>query len=79
MTHIQMTQKTFGKKTQKLIKQLLPSAVTSKKITTHGVSDYVIRDSNKKMVASWLNGGLLQMPVLVINNGDDNGIYTELN
>lgn len=74
-----MTQKTFGKKTQKLIKSILPSAKTSKKVSTYGVSDYVIRDASGKMVACWFHKGLLELPVLVITNGDDNGIYTELN
>ena len=79
MTHFQMKQKTFGKATQKLIKQILPSAATSKKVSSLGIADYIIRDANKKMVATWHNRGFLSLPILVINDGDDNGIYTELN
>ncbi len=63
MRHVQTNQITFGKETKKLIASLLPTASTYKRIG----KDYIIRDSNGKMVATWHKRSL-KNGLIVINN-----------
>ena len=59
MTHFETAQKTFGKQTKKLIRELCPTAKTFSKV---GVN-YVIRDSAGACVCTWskrsLKNGLI--------------------
>jgi hypothetical protein len=49
MTQIETTQNTFGKATQKMIKNLIPSAKTFRQIG----KDFIIKDENGSTVATW--------------------------
>ena len=49
MKHVTSEQKTFGKATKQLIKNLVPTASSSRRIN----KDFVIRDSKGKTVATW--------------------------
>lgn len=49
MTNVTAPQITFGKKTQKLIKSLVPTAVYFKKVG----NDIIIKNADNKTVATW--------------------------
>lgn len=63
MRHVETNQITFGKLTKKLIVSLLPNAKTFKKIG----NDFVIRDCNGVMVATWHKRSC-KNGLIVINN-----------
>ena len=49
MTQIQTTQNTFGKKTQRQIRELAPATAYFKKVG----ADYVAKDANGQTLATW--------------------------
>jgi hypothetical protein len=63
MEQITTNQRTFGKATKKLIKDLIPSATSCKKIFSSYKKNYLIKNEEGKTIATWsqrsMQNGLL--------------------